>query len=86
MPVYTQTDGCRCPLGSMTQALRAQKLLANAAIRTSIVKNREGEGRRGCSYALSYPCSQERNVYTLLEKAGIRPKGGYGGTNGDLPG
>ena len=82
--MYTQMDGCYCMLGSMTQALRAQKLLANAAIRTNVVKNSEGGGHRGCAYALSYPCSQEKNVQTLLQKEGIHVKQANGGKNGDL--
>ena len=48
--------GCVAVVGSMTQALRAQKVLANAAVRADVVKADSAHTRRGCAYALSYPC------------------------------
>ncbi len=64
--------GCLAVMGSMTQALRAQKVLSNAAVRAEVVKADSAHTRRGCAYALSYPCSQENNVRTILATAGIR--------------
>ena len=64
--------GCVTVVGSMTQALRAQKVLANAAVRADVVKADSAYTRRGCAYALSYPCSQENNLRTILASAGIR--------------
>lgn len=72
-------NGCFAVMGSMTQALRAQKELANAAIRAEIVKADSAHTRRGCAYALSYPCSQENNVNTVLTGAGIRVRDFYRG-------
>ncbi|MBQ7392680.1 MAG: DUF3343 domain-containing protein [Clostridia bacterium] len=74
-----QTDfysfGCLAVMGSMTQALRAQKVLSDAAVRAEIVKADSAHTSRGCAYALSYPCSQENNVRTVLSGAGIRVRG-----------
>ncbi len=64
--------GCVAVVGSMTQALRAQKVLANAAVRADLIKADSAHTRRGCAYALSYPCLQENNVRTVLASAGIR--------------
>ena len=68
---------CFAVLGSMTQTMRAQKELANAAIRTEVVKADSAHTHRGCAYALSYPCSQENNVKTVLFGAGIRVRDFY---------
>jgi hypothetical protein len=69
--------GCLAVMGSMTQAMRAQKVLAGAAVRAEIVKADSAHTRRGCAYALSYPCSQENNVRTILSSAGIRVRSYY---------
>lgn len=69
--------GCLAVMGSMTQTLRAQKVLADAAVRAEIVKADSAHTRRGCAYALSYPCLQENNVRTILSSAGIRVRDFY---------
>ena len=69
--------GCLAVMGSMTQALRAQKVLADAAVRTEVVKADSAHTRRGCAYALSYPCLQDGNVRTILSSAGIRVRDFY---------
>lgn len=69
--------GCLAVMGSMTQAMRAQKVLLGAAVRAEIVKADSAHTRRGCAYALSYPCSQENNVRTVLSSAGIRVRDFY---------
>ena len=68
---------CLAVMGSMTQAMRAQKVLAGAAVRAEVVKADSAHTRRGCAYALSYPCSQENNVRTVLSSAGIRVRDYY---------
>ena len=69
--------GCLAVMGSMTQAMRAQKVLAVAAVRAEVVKADSTHTRRGCAYALSYPCSQENNVRTILAGASIRVRDFY---------
>ena len=69
--------GCLAVIGSVTQTLRAQKVLLGAAIRAEVVKADSAHTRRGCAYALSYPCSQENNVRTILSGAGIRVRDFY---------
>ena len=68
---------CLAVMGSMTQAMRAQKVLAGAAVRAEVVKADSAHTHRGCAYALSYPCSQENNVRTILSGAGIRVRDYY---------
>ena len=78
--------GCLAVVGSMTQTMRAQKVLAGAAVRTEIVKADSAHTRRGCAYALSYPCSQEGNVRTILSSAGIHVRDFYREDSDGLPG
>ena len=77
--------GCFAVMGSMTQALRAQKVLAGAAIRAEVVKADSNHTRRGCAYALSYPCVQDGNVRAVLLSAGIRARDFYREDADDLP-
>ena len=68
----SERGACVCVIGSMTQAMRAQSVLAAAAIRTEVVRAESSRTGRGCAYALSYPCAQQGNVKRVLENAGIR--------------
>ena len=63
---------CQVTIGSNTQAIKAQRVLSAAAIRTEVVKTENPNSRRGCSYALAYDCLQENNLYAVLQHAGIR--------------
>ena len=69
--------GCFAVMGSMTQVLRAQKVLTDAAVRAEVVKADSTHTNRGCAYALSYPCLQENNVRAILSSAGIRVRSYY---------
>jgi len=62
---------CSAQIGSITQAMRAQSVLAAAAIPNRVIKN---ETPRGCIYALSFSCSQTNNVKTVLAREKIRVK------------
>ena len=70
---------CIAVIGSVTQAMRAQRILASASIRSSVVKADSAGIGGGCAYALSYSCDQDDNVKIVLHNAGIRPQGFYGG-------
>ena len=72
-PAIGDTAGiCTAVLGSMTQAMGAQTVLAEAAIRTSIVKISSSRTQSGCAYGVEFPCTQRRNVSMILDRAGIR--------------
>ena len=70
---------CVAVIGSMTQAMKAQRALANAAIFAKVEKADSSMTRRGCAYAISYACDQEANVREILRTARIRVRGGTGG-------
>lgn len=68
---YT-TGPCTAVIGSMTLAMKAQSVLAEAAIRAGVTKISSSETHNGCAYGVEFPCSQSGNVRTVLSRAGIR--------------
>lgn len=68
---YGYDDGCTATMTSMTQALRAQQVLANAAIHSSVIKLDSSLAKKGCAYGLSFQCAQYNNVRTILSSAKI---------------
>ena len=71
---YTEsTSGsCTAVIGSMTVAMRAQTVLAEAAIRAMVVKVSSAKGTGGCAYGVDFPRTQMSNAKTVLTHAGIR--------------
>ena len=63
---------CIAEIGSMTQAMKAQSVLADAAIPTTVVKSNSFKNSRGCTYGVSFPCVQIENVKSVLSKGGIK--------------
>ena len=63
---------CTAVVGSMTQAMRAQTVLSEAAIRSTLTKISSAKTHNGCAYGVDFPCAQSGNVRAVLERAGIR--------------
>lgn len=63
---------CTAVIGSMTQAMKAQTVLAEAAIRASLTKISSSRTRGGCAYGVDFPCTQSTNVQIVLTQAGVR--------------
>lgn len=73
LPTGSSTGGtCTAVIGSMTQAMKAQSLLADAAIRGGITKISSAGTHNGCAYGVEFPCTQSANVRTVLERGGVR--------------
>jgi hypothetical protein len=62
---------CTAAIGSMTAAIRAQRILATAAIHVNVVKNESSAKNSGCLYSLAFPCGQSNNVRSVLRAAHI---------------
>ena len=62
---------CTAAIGSMTAAMRAQRVLAAAAIHVNVIKNESSVKKGGCLYSLAFPCGQSNNVRTVLRAAHI---------------
>ena len=63
---------CIAEVGSMTQAMKAQRVLAEAAIPTTVIKSSSSKNSRGCVYGVSFLCAQKENVENVLVRAGIK--------------
>ena len=70
---------CTAVLGSMTAALQAQRVLAQAAVFTSVTKISSSQSTKGCAYGITYPCAQKENVRTILSRAQVTVKKYLGG-------
>ena len=71
-PAESVRGSCPAVIGSMTQAMRAQGLLAEAAIRSTVVKVSSAKSTGGCAYGVDFPCTQMSNAQTVLTRAGVR--------------
>ena len=65
---------CTATLQSLTAAQKAQKALAAAAIRSTIIKTEGSSFTHGCSYGIEFPCNQQNNVARALSGAGVAVK------------
>ena len=63
---------CTAVIGSMTGAMRAQSILAEAAIRAVVVKVNSSKSTGGCAYGVDFPCTQMSNAKTVLNRSGVR--------------
>ena len=63
---------CTAVIGSMTGAMRAQSILAEAAIRAVVVKVNSSKSTGGCAYGVDFPCTQMSNAKIILSHAGVR--------------
>ena len=63
---------CIAEIGSMTQALKAQRILSESAIPTTVVKSNSAKSGRGCAYGISFNCVQSENVQNALTSAGVK--------------
>lgn len=71
---HQEQNECIAVIGSVTQAMHAQNVLATSAIRVEVVKADSSITGRGCAYALMYPCVMEESIQSVLKSAGIRVK------------
>lgn len=65
-------NDCTAIIGSMTTALKAQKTLIGASIRSTVVKLDSSVTHRGCAYGLAFDCNQYSNIRYILESSNIR--------------
>ena len=71
-PPSGATGLCTAVIGSMTQAMKAQATLSEAAIRATLTKISSSRTMGGCAYGVDFPCTQSGNVRMILDRAGIR--------------
>ena len=69
---YRSATVCTAVTGSMTMALKAQRVLSRATIRANTVKVSRSE--KGCIYGVEFDCALLGNVKMLLNSAGVEVK------------
>ncbi len=62
---------CIATVPSLNICIKAQKVLAENAIFCKIVSIDPRQTKRGCAYGIEFSCSEERNVKSILRRAGI---------------
>ncbi len=70
----TRENRCSAGVGSMTQALKAQRALAGEAIPANVIKMPSSSLGKGCTYGIGFGCEQSGNVRTILERSRIAVK------------
>ena len=65
---------CYAEIGSVTEAMKAQKALAASAIPSEIIKKEGSSRRRGCVFGIGFSCVQQNNVRAVLNSARINPR------------
>ncbi len=64
---------CIATIPSLNICIKAQRALAQNAIYCKIVTLDPKLTKRGCAYGIEIPCSEERNVRSILRRSGIYP-------------
>ena len=64
---------CIATIPSLNICIKAQKALAENAIFCKIISIDPRLIKRGCAYGIEFSCSDERNVKSILRRAGIHP-------------
>lgn len=78
------TTICTATLGSLTYAIKGQKLLSENSISAKIVKLDASQTRRGCSYGIEFDCREQKKVRRLFSTASLPVSGYMSGGGGEL--
>jgi hypothetical protein len=63
---------CCAVIGSVTYALKGQRLLANYSIDAKVTKVRSSNTSGGCAYGIEFNCMNTDTVTSLLMRGGIQ--------------
>lgn len=75
---------CTASIGSLTHAMKGQKLLAEVGIAGKIVKLDAGKTRKGCAYGIEFSCSELRSARSVLGAAHLPVSEYFSGGGGEL--
>ncbi len=65
---------CCAVIGSITYALKGQRLLSSYDVESKIIKVRSGSASGGCAYGLEFDCINMNTVTALLRREGLQYK------------
>ena len=77
-------DFCTASVGSLTHAMKGQKLLESIGIAARIVKLDANKTRKGCSYGIEFPCSEMRRARSTLSAAHLPISNYFAGGGGEV--
>ena len=72
--MYTQdpfSHACIAALGSMTAAIKAQRILLSHGYSAAVIALSPEQTRRGCAYGVSFACKVEAEVRRALRAGGV---------------
>ena len=62
---------CVFSVGSVTQAMKAQRLLSEKAVPSKVVKTKSEQKGRGCRYGVDFDCMYSKAVKGIFLSYGI---------------
>lgn len=62
---------CIFTMGSITQSLKAKRILAEHSIPVSTTKLSSNHDKKGCVHGIEFNCSQQNNITRILSANGI---------------
>ncbi len=71
---------CIFTTGSVTQAMKAKRILAEHSIAVNTIKVSTDNSKRGCVHGIEFNCQNSGNISRILHNSGI----GFEVGNGDL--
>lgn len=75
---------CTASIGSLTHAMKGQKLLSGIGIVGKIVKLESEKTRRGCAYGIEFPCAELRRVRATLATSHLPVSEYFNGGGGEV--
>lgn len=62
---------CIFTIGSVTQSMKAKRILTEYSIPVNTTKLSTSRDARGCVYGIEFNCNQKPNIYRILSGSGI---------------
>ncbi len=75
---------CTASVGSLTHAMKGQKLLEGIGIAAKIVKLDVGKTRKGCSYGIEFSCSELKRARSTLGASHLPISDYFSGGGGEI--
>lgn len=75
---------CTAAIGSLTHAMKGQRLLDDLGIAAKIVKLDAGRTKKGCSYGIEFACSELKRARAALGAAHLPISAYLDGGGGEL--
>ena len=75
---------CTASVGSLTHAMKGQRLLEGTGVTARIVKLDAAKTKKGCSYGLEFSCAELKRARATLGASHLPIRGYFEGGGGEL--